>query len=207
MTASRRVILGLDPGTARMGYGIIEQRGNRLTPLDFGVVGTPAGMDLHHRLALVFAQVGELLERHRPGAAAVESLFFNVNVRTAFAVGQARGVALLACSQAGCELFEYTPQQVKQAVVGYGKAEKRQVQEMVRILLGLAAIPRPDDAADALGVAICHAHTGGFRDGLARALARAEGREQAGRAGSAAGSPSPGDRQKKVPPRDGEETG
>ena len=103
----------------------------------------------------------------------MESLFFNVNVRTAFAVGQARGVALLACSQAGCDLFEYTPQQVKQAVVGYGKADKRQVQEMVRVLLALPEIPRPDDAADALGVAICHAQTRGVRDRLAPLLATA----------------------------------
>ena len=108
---------------------------------------------------MAFDQITELLARFRPEATAVESLFFNVNVRTALAVGQARGVALLACARDGCALFEYTPQQVKQAVVGYGKADKRQVQEMVRMLLALPEIPRPDDAADALGVAICHAHT------------------------------------------------
>jgi crossover junction endodeoxyribonuclease RuvC len=165
-----RVILGLDPGTARTGYGVIEQQGSRLVALDYGVITTPNGSELPDRLAVVFAQIGRLLALHRPGAAAVESLFFNVNVRTALAVGQARGVALLACSQAGCTLFEYTPQQVKQAVAGYGKADKRQVQDMVRVLLGLRESPHPDDAADALGIALCHAHTQGFRTRVARAL-------------------------------------
>jgi crossover junction endodeoxyribonuclease RuvC len=165
-----RLILGLDPGTARTGFGLVEQRGSRLKAIEYGVLETPSGLETHHRLNLVFEQVRGLFDRHEPEAAAVESLFFNVNVRTALAVGQARGVALLACSQAGCRLFEYTPQQVKQAVAGYGKADKRQVQEMVRLLLGLAAVPRPDDAADALGIAICHAQTRGYRDGVARAL-------------------------------------
>jgi crossover junction endodeoxyribonuclease RuvC len=175
MTApAGRIILGLDPGTARMGYGIVLQRGNRLSALDFGIISSPSGEPAHHRLSQVFDEVAGLLERHRPDAAAVESLFFNVNVRTALSVGQARGVALLACSKAECALFEYTPQQVKQAVAGYGRADKRQVQEMVRVLLGLPEIPRPDDAADALGVAICHAHTRGFRGRLARATGRRE---------------------------------
>ncbi len=107
-----------------------------------------------------------MLAKHQPSATAVESLFFNANVRTALAVGQARGVTLLACSQAGCEVFEYTPQQIKQAVVGYGKATKEQVMEMVRVLLGLPEAPRSDHAADALGVAICHANTCGIREGV-----------------------------------------
>jgi len=167
-----QVILGLDPGTARTGFGVIEQRGSRLRLLEYGVVRTEAGGHLHDRLAEVFGQIEAVLARHRPQAAAVESLFFNVNVRTALAVGHARGVSLLACSQAGCALFEYTPQQVKQAVVGYGRADKHQVQEMVRLLLGLAEVPRPDDAADALGVAICHAHSAGLRAGVEQALQR-----------------------------------
>lgn len=171
VTASPRIIMGLDPGLATTGYGVVEQRGNSLRSLEHGVVSTPAGVDLHLRLSMAFDQITELLARFRPEATAVESLFFNVNVRTALAVGQARGVALLACARDGCALFEYTPQQVKQAVVGYGKADKRQVQEMVRMLLALPEIPRPDDAADALGVAICHAHTRGVRDSVARALA------------------------------------
>jgi crossover junction endodeoxyribonuclease RuvC len=171
VTTASRIILGLDPGLATTGYGVVEQRGNAVRWLEHGVVSTPAGEELHHRLSLAFDQITELLARFQPQATAVESLFFNVNVRTALAVGQARGVALLACARAGCALFEYTPQQVKQAVVGYGKADKRQVQEMVRMLLTLPDIPRPDDAADALGVAICHAHTRGVRDSVARALA------------------------------------
>ena len=162
-----RRILGIDPGTATTGFGVVEQQGNRFRAVEFGVIRTPAGQPLPERLERIFAGVNEIIERHRPQAAAVESRFFNVNVQTAFAVGQARGVILLACSQAGCTPFEYTPQQVKQAVVGYGKAEKHQVQEMVRVLLGLAEVPRPDDAADGLALALCHGQTRGVRERLA----------------------------------------
>ncbi len=167
-----RVILGLDPGTAATGFGVISVSGNRLRALEFGVVETPAGLPLERRLEQIYGEVGGLLRRHRPMATAVESLFFNTNVRTALAVGHARGVTLLACSQAGCEVFEYTPQQVKQAVVGYGKAGKEQVMEMVRVLLALSETPRPDHAADALGVAICHANTCEMRESIARSQAR-----------------------------------
>lgn len=166
-----RVILGLDPGTASTGFGVISVVGNRLHALDFGVIETPAGVPLERRLEQIFARTGELLAKHGPSATAVESLFFNANVRTALAVGQARGVTLLACSQAGCEVFEYTPQQIKQAVVGYGKAGKEQVMEMVRVLLALSSPLRSDHAADALGVAICHANTCGVRDGIAKSVA------------------------------------
>jgi len=169
---SGRLILGLDPGTAFTGFGVICAVGNRLQALEYGVVETPAGMALERRLERIYADIGKLLGRHRPAATAVESLFFNTNVRTALSVGQARGVTLLACSQAGCEVFEYTPQQVKQAVVGYGKASKEQVMEMVRVLLGLSEVPRPDHAADALGVAICHANTCGIRERIADSEAR-----------------------------------
>jgi crossover junction endodeoxyribonuclease RuvC len=175
-----RVILGLDPGTASTGFGVICLMGNRMRALEFGVVQTTAGVPLEQRLEHIFGEVGELLRRHRPVATAVESLFFNTNVRTALAVGHARGVTLLACSQSGCEVFEYTPQQVKQAVVGYGKASKEQVMEMVRVLLGLPETPRPDHAADALGVAICHANTCGVRESVARSQAREAGRPVSG---------------------------
>jgi crossover junction endodeoxyribonuclease RuvC len=168
-----RVILGLDPGTASTGFGVVSIVGNRLRALQYGVIETPAGVPLEQRLETIFAQTQELLKRHEPSATAVESLFFNANVRTALAVGQARGVTLLACAQAGCGVFEYTPQQIKQAVVGYGKADKQQVMEMVRVLLGLTEVPRPDHAADALGVAICHANTCGIRDRVEKSLARA----------------------------------
>jgi crossover junction endodeoxyribonuclease RuvC len=133
---------------------------------------------LEKRLEQIFAEMAVLLAKHRPDATAVESLFFNANVRTALAVGQARGVALLACSQAGCEVFEYTPQQIKQAVVGYGKATKEQVIEMVRVLLALPEAPRSDHAADALGVAICHANTCGLRESIRRS---ADARTSGGR--------------------------
>ena len=163
-----RVILGLDPGTASTGYGVVSAVGNRLRAVEYGVFETPVGMPLERRLEQIFAQVSEVLERNRPDATAIESLFFNANVRTALAVGHARGVSLLACSQAGCEVFEYTPQQVKLAVVGYGRATKEQVMEMVRVLLGLAETPRPDHAADALGIAICHANSAGIRERVAK---------------------------------------
>ena len=166
---SGRVILGLDPGTASTGFGVISVVGNRLHALDYGVMATAAGLPLEKRLEKIFGEMNELLAKHQPSATAVESLFFNANVRTALAVGQARGVTLLACAQAGCEVFEYTPQQIKQGVVGYGKASKEQVMEMVRVLLALPAPVRSDHAADALGVAICHANTCGVRDGIRKA--------------------------------------
>jgi len=140
--------------------------------LDYGVMETAAGLPLEKRLEKIFGEINELLTKHRPSATAVESLFFNANVRTALAVGQARGVTLLACAQAGCEVFEYTPQQIKQGVVGYGKASKEQVMEMVRVLLRMVECPRPDHASDALGVAICHANTAEWRDSVERSLVR-----------------------------------
>jgi crossover junction endodeoxyribonuclease RuvC len=175
-----RVILGLDPGTASTGYGVISTSGNRFRALEFGVVKTSPRFALERRLETLFVEVAQVLETHRPHATAVESLFFNKNVTTALAVGHARGVALLACARAGCGVFEYTPQQVKMAVVGYGKATKDQVMEMVRVLLGLRELPKPDHAADALGVAICHANTCGIRDGLAAKEAHMARRDERG---------------------------
>jgi crossover junction endodeoxyribonuclease RuvC len=173
-----RVILGFDPGTASTGFGVVSVFGNRLRTVEYGVIETPAGAPPEQRLETIFVEARELLVKHRPDATAIESLFFNANVRTALAVGQARGVILLACSQARCGVFEYTPQQIKQGVVGYGKAEKSQVMEMVRVLLGLTQVPRPDHAADALGVAICHANTCGVRDRVDRAVSRSAGRSR-----------------------------
>ncbi len=170
--AAGRVILGLDPGTASTGFGVVSVAGNRFQALDFGVIETPASLAMEQRLEIIFAQVGDILSRHHPDATAVESLFFNTNVSTALAVGHARGVALLACSRASCAVFEYTPQQVKMAVVGYGKASKEQVMEMVRVLLGLQQAPRPDHAADALAVAICHSNTLGIRDRISASETR-----------------------------------
>jgi crossover junction endodeoxyribonuclease RuvC len=173
-----RVILGIDPGTASTGFGVISVEGNRLRTVEFGVIDTSAGSAPATRLEQIFEGLREVLVRHHPHSTAIESLFFNVNVRSALAVGQARGVCMLACSMAGCEVFEYTPLQVKQAVAGYGKADKAQVMEMVRALLGLSEVPRPDHAADALGVAICHANASTMHERVARSEAAAAARRR-----------------------------
>ncbi len=153
------LVLGIDPGIAITGYGLVTDDRQELEPLAYGVLETPAGQPLCERLLLLDRQLRTLIETHQPEVAAVEELFFSRNVRTAMAVSHARGVALLAVARAGLEVYEYTPLQVKEAVCGYGRAEKLQVQEMTKFLLHLDEIPRPDDAADALAVAICHAHS------------------------------------------------
>lgn len=153
------IILGIDPGTALTGYGAISIAGGKLKVLTYGAISTAAGDPAHHRLRTLHRELGDLFARFEPPEVAVEQLFFNNNVRTALAVGQARGVVLLAAADAGCDVSEYTPLQVKQAVVGYGAAKKAQVQYMVKAILSLDETPKPDDAADALAVAICHAHS------------------------------------------------
>jgi crossover junction endodeoxyribonuclease RuvC len=152
--------LGVDPGTATTGFGLVRQlQDGSLQAVSFGVLTTPKDAPAAGRLALLYRQFNDLLALHRPDTCAVEKLFFQKNVTTALAVGQARGVVLLALAQAGLDVAEYTPNEVKQAVAGYGSADKRQVQEMVRVLLSLPEIPRPDDAADALAIAITHLNT------------------------------------------------
>ena len=152
--------LGIDPGTATTGYGLVRLHPDgSLLAVKYGVISTPKEATAPKRLVTLYQQLTELLQEHHPDTAAVEKLFFQRNVSTAIAVGQARGVTLLALAQAGVDAFEYTPNEIKQAVAGYGSADKRQVQEMVRVLLALDAIPRPDDAADALAVAITHLNT------------------------------------------------
>ncbi len=153
------IILGIDPGYATVGYGVIEYTGNRYTVLDYGAVTTPPKLDFSSRLEIIFHGVSTLCDRFSPSCMAVEELFFNTNITTGIQVGHARGVILLAGKMKGVEAFEYTPLQVKQSVVGYGRAEKNQVMEMTRQLLGLTKKPKPDDAADALALAICHAHS------------------------------------------------
>ncbi len=154
------LVLGIDPGTATTGYGLV-----RLTPdgdlqsVAFGAIVTPPHTPAHHRLKMLYDDLKQLLAEHHPDACAVEKLFFSRNVSTAIGVGQARGVVLLALAEAGLDVAEYTPNEVKQAVAGYGSADKRQVQEMVRTLLLLPEVPKPDDAADALAIAITHLHT------------------------------------------------
>ncbi len=154
------IVAGIDPGTARTGYGFVrETPDGGLELIACGVIETPANTAAELRLLQLHQELTELLLLHRPEMCAVEKLFFSRNVTTAIAVGQARGVAMLALAQAGLQVAEYTPMEVKQAVAGYGGADKNQVQQMVRALLGLADIPRPDDAADALAIAICHLHS------------------------------------------------
>ena len=153
------VVLGIYPGYAIVGYGAVEQVRSQSRVLGYGAITTKAGVPLPDRLSEIYHDMLELLDRVKPDAAAIEELFFNTNVTTGIAVAHARGVIVLACAQSGVPVFQYTPLQVKMAVVGYGRAEKKQVMEMTRIMLGLEKIPRPDDAADALAVALCHAHT------------------------------------------------
>jgi crossover junction endodeoxyribonuclease RuvC len=152
-------ILGIDPGIAIVGFGFIDKDGSKLTPVQYGCIQTEANTDPGERLKAVYDSILELIDRYKPDAMAIEKLFFNKNVTTAFTVAQARGVLILASVQKGLPVAEYTPLQVKQATVGYGRAEKKQVQEMVRMFLNLSAVPKPDDVADALAVAICHAHS------------------------------------------------
>lgn len=151
--------LGIDPGTARTGYGLVRESDRGMEAVAYGVFTTPADWPLPRRMQSLHRQLQELIALHEPSTAAVEKLFFQKNVRTAMSVGQARGVILLALAEAGLEVGEYSPREVKLAVTGYGAAEKRQIQEMVRSLLGLPQRPEPDDAADALAIAICHLHS------------------------------------------------
>lgn len=163
-------IIGIDPGYAIVGYGVVDYERSRFSPVEYGAVTTQAGTDFPLRLAEIYEGVEEILSRTRPQAMAVEQLFFTNNKTTGIAVAEARGVILLAAQRHGVPVFEYTPVQVKQAVVGYGRAVKTQVQEMTKRLLCLPAIPKPDDTADALAIAICHAHCGG--SDLARRIRR-----------------------------------
>jgi crossover junction endodeoxyribonuclease RuvC len=152
------IVLGIDPGTAATGYGVVERQGSSLRLVDYGCLETLPTQDLPRRLLEIHRAVTELILTHRPVHLGVERLFFNKNVQTAFAVGQARGVVLLAAAEHGLPVFEYGPHEVKLAVTGYGRADKSQVQRMVKMVLGMTTLPRPDDAADALAVAICLAH-------------------------------------------------
>jgi crossover junction endodeoxyribonuclease RuvC len=152
------IVLGIDPGTAALGYGLVEQEPGRLRSVDFGCLTTSPDLPLGDRLAAIHSCVTELIHKHRPGLIGVERLFFSRNVQTAFAVGQARGVVLLAAAQQHVPVREATPNEVKLAVAGSGSADKAQVQRMVAAILGLDALPEPDDAADALAMAICVAH-------------------------------------------------
>ena len=157
------IILGIDPGLATIGYGVIRAEGVRQSVIDYGVITTPAKQPLPSRLKMIYEAVLQLYDRFNPDAVALEELFFNTNITTGIRVAEARGIVLLCGEQKGLRISEYTPLQVKQAVVGYGRAEKKQVMTMVTSLLGLKETPKPDDTADALAIAVCHAHSGASR--------------------------------------------
>jgi crossover junction endodeoxyribonuclease RuvC len=154
------IILGIDPGLAIVGWGVVEYSGSRFQTLGYGAIETPAGMATEQRLALIYEGIKKLIEIYHPQHVAVEELFFNTNQTTGIRVAEARGVIIMCAYQHGVKVFEYTPLQVKQAVVGYGRAEKKQVITMVTMFLGLPKPPKPDDTADALAIAVCHAHSG-----------------------------------------------
>ncbi len=154
-------ILGIDPGYAIVGYGVLDYHNNHFSVVEYGAITTPAGMDFNRRLELIYDEMGVILSRVQPDAMAIEKLFYNTNAKTVIDVAQARGVIMLSAQKMGVEAFEYTPLQVKQSVVGYGRAEKKQVQEMTKLILKLDKVPKPDDTADALALAICHGHSSG----------------------------------------------
>ncbi len=157
------IILGIDPGLAIVGWGVISYKASKFETLAYGSIQTPAGMPTEQRLAAIYDDLKEIIEKYKPDQMAVEELFFNTNQTTGIRVAEARGVILLCATKLGVETFEYTPLQVKQSVVGYGRAEKKQVISMVTMMLNLKSPPKPDDTADALAIAVCHAHSGASR--------------------------------------------
>ena len=153
------IILGIDPGFAIVGVGVIEYKGNKFRTIDYYAITTKVGLALEERLKTIYDGVCEVIDKYKPDYMAIEELFFNNNAKTAIQVGQARGVILLASVNHNVEIFEYTPLQVKQSVAGYGRADKVQIQQMTKAILSLPEVPKPDDVADALAIAICHAHS------------------------------------------------
>lgn len=153
------IIIGVDPGYAIVGIGVLEYKGNKFRLLEYGAITTPAGMPTVDRLKKIYDEMTLLIDKYKPDAVAIEELFFNSNQKTAINVAQARGVILVAVRNKNVPIYEYTPLQVKQSVTGYGRADKQQIQNMIKLLLNLNAIPKPDDAADGLALAICHAHS------------------------------------------------
>lgn len=153
------IIMGIDPGFAITGFGIVKYEGNKFSPIEYGAVTTRAGEPFAQRLLTIDREISFIIERFNPDAISVEELFFNKNIKTAIMAAHGRGIALAAGARLGKPVFEYTPLQVKQAVVGYGRAEKAQVQQMVKAILNLPEIPKPDDVADALAIAVCHGHS------------------------------------------------
>lgn len=159
-------ILGIDPGYAILGWGVIDVVGNKFSVVDYGSILTDTKMEMPARLQVLYNGLTELIHKYKPDDASIEQLFFNSNAKTAILVGEARGVAVLACANGNLNIGEYTPLQIKQALVGYGRADKKQVQYMVKTMLNLKSVPKPDDTADALAAAICHAHSAGSKNVL-----------------------------------------
>lgn len=155
------IILGIDPGYAIVGYGVIDYRNNHFSVIDYGAITTDAKTPFNERLEIIYDELTAIIDKHTPEAMSIEKVFYNSNAKTVIDVSQARGVIMLAAQKKRLPVFEYTPLQVKQSVVGYGRAEKKQVQEMVRRILNLEKVPRPDDTADALAMAVCHGHASG----------------------------------------------
>ncbi|EYE89619.1 Holliday junction resolvase [Fervidicella metallireducens AeB] len=153
------IIVGIDPGIAIVGYGVLEYKNNSFKVVDYGAVLTTPKNTMPQRLEIIYNFLGEIFDKYKPDAVAYEELFFNQNAKTAITVGQARGAAILCAQVRNLNIYEYTPLQVKQAVVGYGRAEKKQIQQMVKVILNLREVPKPDDTADALAIAICHGHS------------------------------------------------
>lgn len=156
-------ILGIDPGYAILGYGVLDMAGNSFKTVAYGSILTDSKTEMPDRLCALYDGLTEIIEKYKPDEASIEELFFNNNAKTAILVGEARGVAVLACAKQGLPVSEYTPLQIKQALVGYGRADKKQVQAMVKAILHLDEVPKPDDTADAIAAAICHGHSGGKR--------------------------------------------
>ncbi len=156
------IILGIDPGYATIGYGVIEKNGSRLFPIDYGIISTPKNESIAYRLAMIYESMNSIIDKFKPDEIAIEELFFNTNITTGIKVAQARGVILLSAINSCGKLYEYTPLMIKQSLTGNGRAEKHQVQYMVQMLLKLKSVPKPDDAADALAAAVCHANTCSF---------------------------------------------
>ena len=156
-------ILGIDPGYAIMGWAVLDFIGNHFEVVDYGAITTDSKMDMPHRLGHLYSQLCAIIREYKPEEASIEELFFNNNAKTVIHVGEARGVAILACVNDGINVNEYTPLQIKQALVGYGRADKKQVQAMVKAILNLSEVPKPDDTADAVAAAICHGHSAGNR--------------------------------------------
>jgi len=165
-------VLGIDPGSETLGWGVVEGAGSKYSPIDFGTVRSNAKEPFAKRLLKAYSGVGEVIDKYSPDVLSIEEAFFGVNVKSALKLGQVRGVILLLGEQRGLKIAEYAPRLIKQTVVGYGNAEKHQVQEMVRVLLRLKSVPTPHDAADALAIAICHFHHAGMQDRIERSIKR-----------------------------------